>query len=157
VIGYRRATATDVDAIAQVHVQSSRETYVPLIGEDPKSPTVAQRRALWDTVLATDDAVFVATDDEIVVGFCHARDATMTTLCLLASHHRRGIGRALLQRLLATLAARGEAEVTFNVLGANANAIALYQAQGARHLRYEVAMEAEGPAEDIVFAISTAP
>jgi len=100
---------------------------------------------------------FSLRDDEIVVGFCHAWHATMTTLHLLASHHRRGIGRALLQRLLATLAARGEAEVTFNVLGANANAIALYQAQGARHLRYEVAMEAEGPAEDIVFAISTAP
>jgi ribosomal protein S18 acetylase RimI-like enzyme len=127
------------------------------MGPSPKSPDVAQRRALWNAILATDDPVFVATDGETVVGFCHARDDTMTMLYLLASHHRRGIGGTLMQSLLAALAARGIREVTFNVLAANANAIAFYESQGGRRLRHEVVEEPEGPAEDIIFAISTAP
>jgi ribosomal protein S18 acetylase RimI-like enzyme len=157
VIAYRRATLADTEAIARVHVQSSHETYIPLLGPSDKSPTVPERIVLWTGVLrAGVDPVFVATDDGAVVGFCHAKGATMTTLYLLASHHRRGIGAALLRHLLAECAARGIAEITFNALAANANSCTFYRSQGARELRREIAEEPEGPTEDIVFTLSTA-
>jgi ribosomal protein S18 acetylase RimI-like enzyme len=156
VIAYRRAALADAEGIARVHVQSSHETYIPLLGPSDKSPTVPQRLALWTRVLSEGvDPVFVATDDGSVAGFCHAKGATMTTLYLLASYHRRGIGKALLHHLLADRAANGIAEITFNALAANLNSCAFYRAQDARELRREIADEPEGPTEDIVFALST--
>jgi ribosomal protein S18 acetylase RimI-like enzyme len=157
VISYRRATAFDVDAIAQVHVQSSRETYAPIFGgANPRSPALEQRRKLWTGIQGTADPVFVALESDAIVGFCHGQGATMTMLYLLASHHRRGIGREVMSRLRAALAESGATEITFNVLAKNTNAIAFYQSQGAREVGREVVEEPEGPTEDIVFAVSTA-
>jgi phosphinothricin acetyltransferase len=154
----RRATPADVEGIAAVHVQSHRETYEPIFGGySPISSTIAQRREQWIPALARGDAMFVADDDGRIVGFCHGRDSTMTTLYLLASHHRRGLGKRLMCELLTAMREAGVTEVTFNVLAANANAIAFYESQGARFIRREIVEDPEGPTKDAVFVISTAP
>jgi len=156
VIVYRRAIAADLDAIADVHVQVHRETYVPLFGgvEHPATPKADARRAQWAAYLAHDDA-FVALANGAVVGIAHAEHSVMTTLYVLAAHHRKGIGGALLRCVQDALAERGIGEMTFNVLAVNVKARAFYEAQGARWIRDEIADEPEGPTKDAVYALST--
>lgn len=129
-IAIRAATVADAEAIATVHVQSHREAYAGLFGPGYAAPTVAERRDMWRQVLPGGGA-YVALDADRVVGFGHARDGRITTLYILASHHRLGIGRRLLRALLAHLSAQGVAEASFDVLAANTGAIRFYEAHGA--------------------------
>ncbi len=79
----------------------------------------------------------------------------ITTLYILASHHRRGIGRALMKQLCRALAGGGIATASLAVLTVNAQAIAFYKALGARETG-TITIE-EGPLryEDRVFEIDT--
>jgi ribosomal protein S18 acetylase RimI-like enzyme len=68
----------------------------------------------------------------------------------------RGVGKALLERLLQALRQRGVAEARFDVVAINAPAIAFYVAQGARRVGRCVNRDARGDTEDLIFAITTA-
>ena len=136
-IEIRPATPEDAEAIAEVHLQSHRETYPPLVGEQNywRPPGKDQRLAHWRQSLAGQDAgqdiVFVALVGGRVVGFTHAVSEKITTLYILAAWHRQGIGRALLRRICQALAARGIARARFAVLAVNEAAIRFYLALGA--------------------------
>ena len=132
-IAIRAATVADAADIAAVHVQSHREAYVGLFGPDYTAPTVAERLAMWRKVLSSGGA-YVALDDRRVIGFGHARGTRITTLYILSSHHRRGIGRRLLRALLDHLRAQGVDEARFEVLMDNAGAIRFYEAHGAERI-----------------------
>ena len=152
-----RAGPADASAIARVHLQSSRETYLPIFGAAARFVHSQEtREAEWTAALSRGDIAYVARDDGEVVGFCHAAGGRMTTLYLLASHQRRGIGRALFNCLRAALAAQGIAEMRFDVLAKNQNAIGFCEAQGARLVGRHIADAAEGPTEDVVFVVATA-
>jgi ribosomal protein S18 acetylase RimI-like enzyme len=132
----RLANQDDAEAIAEVHLQSHRETYPPLVGEQNYWPSgKAEQLAQWQQTLAGQDGgrgiAFVAVAGGRVVGFTHAVGEQMTTLYILAAWHRRGIGRALLTRLCQALAARGIARARFAVLAVNSAAIRFYEALGA--------------------------
>jgi ribosomal protein S18 acetylase RimI-like enzyme len=90
------------------------------------------------------------------VGFAHVLGTRITTLYILASHHRRGIGRALMKQLCRALAGRGVATASLAVLTVNAPAIAFYKSLGARETG--TIMIEEGPLryEDHQFEIDTA-
>ncbi len=155
-IEIRRAGPDDAEAIARVHVRAHGETYPPLLAPQPyAAPDLALRSAQWRGALGGPGAAFVASDGGRVVGFGHLHDDTITTLYILASHHRRGIGRRLLARLLSELSTRGVAEARFDVLARNAGAIAFYEAEGARPIGRRTVEEADGTFEDIVYAIAT--
>jgi ribosomal protein S18 acetylase RimI-like enzyme len=133
----RLAAEGDADAIAEVHLQSHRETYLSLVGEQNYWPGgKAERLAQWQQALAAQDAgpgiAYVAVVGGRVVGFAHAVGAQITTLYILAAWHRRGIGRALLTRLCQALAVRGITRARFAVLAVNSSAIGFYESQGAR-------------------------
>lgn len=147
---------SDAPAIAEVHLHSHRETYVPLVGEKDYWPADrAERLQHWQALLAGEDIVLVASEGGRIVGFAHALGARITTLYILASHHRRGIGRALLMQLCRALASRGVATASLAVLTVNVQAIAFYKALGAKEAGI-ITIE-EGPIryEDLLFEIPT--
>lgn len=73
-------------------------------------------------------------DEEKVVGFVSARalfgEAEIFDLCVLRDKRRRGIGRALLRRLLDLLREEGVQEVFLEVRASNEGAQALYRSLG---------------------------
>jgi ribosomal protein S18 acetylase RimI-like enzyme len=99
----------------------------------------------------------VASDGAGIIGLGHAREDRIGALYLLRSYQRRGIGRALLTRLLAALNRRGVAEARFDVVAINVNAIRFYQALGAYPVGRCINRDPRGDTEDLVFAISTVP
>jgi ribosomal protein S18 acetylase RimI-like enzyme len=154
----RRAGPADAPAIAEVHLHSHRETYVALIGEKDYWPSdLAERLSQWQALLAGEGLVFVASEGDQIVGFVHALGSRITTLYILASHQRRGIGRALMSRLCRALAGRGIATASLAVLAVNTPAIAFYRSLGARQSG-TITIE-EGPLryDDRVFEIDTTP
>jgi SAM-dependent methyltransferase/ribosomal protein S18 acetylase RimI-like enzyme len=159
-IEVRPARSEDAAAIAAVHVQSHHETYRPLLGDGYAGPTLEERIALWTRWLPEGGA-FVATDAGRAVGFGHARGDRITTLYILASHHRRGLGRRLLRCLLDHLDARGIAQARFEVLAGNTGAMRFYAAEGARAVGRQPVPDgplgAAPPVEELLYAIATGP
>lgn len=151
-IAIRAAETADAAAIAAVHVQSHREAYAVLFGPGYTGPSLTERLAMWSRALAAGGA-YVALDDGRVIGFGHARGARITTLYILASHHRLGIGRRLLRALLAHLHAQGTREARLEVLIGNTGAIRFYEAHGAVCIGQGIA---DGAVE-LHYAIATKP
>ena len=158
---YRRASVVDAAPIAEVHSQSHRETYVPLVGEENYHPPDGEARlAQWTGALSGPGIAFVALDGGRVVGFTHALADKITTLYILAAYHRRGVGRHLLGLMLEALAERGFSIARFEVLERNAKAVAFYESQGARMVS-RAKGEAPGYSDqelldDLLFQIPTA-
>lgn len=73
-----------------------------------------------------------------VTGYVVAHDAAdegeILNLAVVPARHRSGIGRALVERVLADLAARGARRVFLEVRESNAGARALYAALGFREV-----------------------
>jgi len=156
-IEIRHAGAADAAAIAEVHLRSHRETYVALVGEKNYWPADPMERLhQWQGLLAGEGVVFVAVEKGDIVGIAHSLGARITTLYVLASHHRCGIGRALMKQLCRTLAGRGVATASLAVLTVNSPAIAFYKSLGAKEAG-TITIE-EGPLryEDRLFEIDTA-
>lgn len=154
-IAIRPAIPTDAAAIARLHVESHRATYAPLIDGPYLAPTLADRQAEWQAMLAGPGLSIVAIEAGRIVGVGHAEDARIELLHVAPSHHRRGIGRALLRRLLDGLSARGVSFAIFNVLAANGRAITFYEAQGACRIGSETMTDAPAPYLDFVYRIET--
>jgi ribosomal protein S18 acetylase RimI-like enzyme len=153
----RKAALEDIAAIARVHVQTDWDTYSALFGSKAYALESGESEYRWRRALQDGDALFVASDGDGIIGLGHARGDRIDALYLLPSYQRRGIGRALLSRLLADLHNRGIAEATLDVVAANVNAIKFYRALGAYPVGRRINRDARGDADDIVFAIRTAP
>ncbi len=151
----RDATAADVAAIAATHVQADDETYRPIFGERFRIRTLAESEARWRNALAAGDVLLVAEEGGQVVGLAHAHGAWMSALYLLASHHRRGIGAALLGALCRAVQARGIAQIQFDCVDGNLRAIAFYEAIGAHGIGRQSNGEGALAWEEIVFALAT--
>ena len=100
--------------------------------------------------------LLVATDRGVIVGLGHAYADRIGALYLLAAYRRRGIGKAMLGRLLQALHERGVVEARFDVVAINAAAIEFYRAQGARPVGRCMSSDVRGASEDLIFAIATA-
>ena len=127
----RRAGPEEARALAEVHRAADWETYAPLFGPAAKRIDPATTLERWREALARGDIVLAAVDGERVVGVAHVEGDLLGALYLLASHHRRGVGRRLLTTALALAASRGLTSVRFNVVANNDRAIAFYEALGA--------------------------
>jgi ribosomal protein S18 acetylase RimI-like enzyme len=149
----RRATIDDVDAIVRVHDQSRRETYGPIFGAAYVDTPLDEQRSKWRRALAGPGIVHVAVGVDNVVGFGHALNGTLTTLYVLASHHRQGLGRDLLRALAVDMRAQGHDELRFNVLPQNTNAVGFYEAQGARLLGRVTVEEHGATHDDLVYVL----
>lgn len=134
----------DAPAIAAVHVTGWRETYPGLL---PASVidrlTVERRETQWRGWLSSSERppfVCVARDGQAIVGFVLAgptrtvtafADRELDALYVLASHHGRGIGRALIEAAIIDARASAAAALGFWVVAENRRARAFYEAGGA--------------------------
>jgi GNAT superfamily N-acetyltransferase len=151
----RPVCAGEAAAVAQVHVQADTETYRPLFGAHFRAVPIEESLARWEAALAAGDAFLVAEDEGAIVGLAHAHEDWMSALYLLAAHRRRGVGRTLLGELCAAVQARGVTEIRFDCVAINDNAIAFYEAMGARRTGREWRGEGDDAWEEVLFALAT--
>jgi ribosomal protein S18 acetylase RimI-like enzyme len=156
-IEIREAIYDDIPALAQAHVQADWETYSALFGSEAYKIDLGDSAHRWRRALQQGETLLVASDGSQIVGLGHAYENKIGALYLLQSHRRRGIGKALLLRLLMALNERGVAEARLAVVPANLNAIRFYKSLGAYPVGRSINSSAHGVTEELVFAISTIP
>ncbi len=114
----RDAGSEDGLAIARVQVTSWRETYTGIVPRGYLDQLeVEERGARWtERVLDAANVILVAEDELGVFGFAaggatihpvEGYDSELVGLYLLRSHHREGMGRALVRSFAARVALRG--------------------------------------------------
>lgn len=127
----RRAVRADAEAIARVHVESWREAYRGIIPEQAIEQFDFPRRAIaWQRLLDQRAMVWVATEDDLVIGFIEARGNEVPVIYLHPGWWHLGIGRRLLRRALDAIGRAGHARAHLWVLVDNARARAFYQRLG---------------------------
>jgi GNAT superfamily N-acetyltransferase len=160
VIGFRRAVASDAEAIAALHVASWRETYADLLPAHVLSAlSVESRAAMWRGVLENPDAfgattVFVAESRGDMVGFawCGAqRDDGLKergfggefgAIYVLGAQQGAGIGRTLMRMMARTLLDQGYSAASLWVLRENLPARAFYEKLGGAAVAEKVEEQA---------------
>jgi GNAT superfamily N-acetyltransferase len=158
-IQIRDAALDDIPGIARVHMQADWETYSALFGSQACALAIGSSECRWRRALRDGDILLVACagdGGDGIIGLGHAGGDRIGALYLLRSYQRRGIGRALLTRLLAALNERGVAEARFDVVAANVRAISFYRAFGAHPIGRCINRDPRGDSEDLIFAIPTA-
>jgi ribosomal protein S18 acetylase RimI-like enzyme len=147
----RSANVEDGAIIAAIHTRSWRETYSGLIPDRviESRTNIEERTAEWEERLAhsdPDSLVFVAEVSDRIVGFVWIGPSSesvqrripgfvehMYALYVLASEHRRGIGRDLIRASVNSLMRRGRLSLSLDVLATNP-ARMFYERLGAKHL-----------------------
>ncbi len=117
----RPATPEDAEAITAIEAAS--------FGSDAWSATLVDLE-----LIAPGRVVVVAEENGVLVGYASAAVvadvADLTRIAVTPSARRTGLGRTLLDDLLARVADRGAARMMLEVADTNAPAIALYAAAG---------------------------
>jgi ribosomal protein S18 acetylase RimI-like enzyme len=139
----RTATAADAASIAQIHVETWRVAYRGQIPDAVLNGLdVGRRTVFWQERLSQGrGAVFVAEDGDRITGFCDlvpSRDkdadartvAEIVAIYILPQHWRKGTGRALCNRALATARQQDYQAVTLWVLASISGARRFYEAMG---------------------------
>jgi ribosomal protein S18 acetylase RimI-like enzyme len=157
----RAAAIADANAIARVHVQAWRETYRGLVPDAMLDALSVERNTgMWQAIIGQRSIVQVAETDTGIVGFGSAgkvRDALLGTsgevssIYLIDTIKRRGIGRALFGSLLRALAAGGYVSVGLWVLTSNAPTRRFYEALGGRIGAERILEGAHGDLEEIAY------
>jgi ribosomal protein S18 acetylase RimI-like enzyme len=139
---YRRAVATDVDAIATLHAESWRLHYRGAFRDEfLEGDLVTERKAVWSERLAgpSDGTVtIVAQHEGVVVGVAHTIldddptwGALLDNLHVTAELKRRAIGTHLVSETARAVAERRPASGLYLwVLDQNTDAQAFYAARG---------------------------
>lgn len=125
-ITVRRATAADLRRIVTVERASfradawPREAFTALMNECPRLflvATLADRTAGYSSTVAD------------------AERAELVSVAVHPRYRRRGVARALINRMVTLLRGEGVRQVWLTVRPANADAIRLYESFGFRHVR----------------------
>lgn len=137
-VEYRVATREDASAIAEIYAPYVSETAITFeIDPPPDADEFAARLARIGAVYPW----LVATVDREIVGYAYAcenrsraayRWSVDAAVYLRASTHRRGIGRALYERLFALLRAQGFVNAFAGITLPNAASVGLHEAFGFR-------------------------
>ena len=137
----RNANVTDVQKIAQIHVETWRTAYRGQISDAVlDAQSVEWRAAFWrERLTQAKGSVFVA-EGGSVIGFCDlipSRDkdadktvAEIMAIYVLSERCRKGAGRALCDCALAEARRHGYEVVTLWVLASNSVARRFYEAMG---------------------------
>jgi ribosomal protein S18 acetylase RimI-like enzyme len=144
---YSSPNVDDAETIAGLHVTCWREAYAGIVPDELiVSVDMADRTTRWRGYLAqSGSATFLAEAAGEAAGFIRAgqiaeplaegADGHIFALYILARHHRRGIGRALMGLTARAWLERGGRALSVGVLTANHGARAFYEALGARFVR----------------------
>lgn len=146
----RAATPPDAAEVARVHVASFRSAHRNMLPDEFLDRlSVESREEMWRRMLAEraeTHFLFVALDDERIIGFAAGGPPTddqpghqpsgytgkIYTIYLLPEAQERGIGRGLLERILAEFRSRGQSPVFLWVLKENTQARGFYEHMGGK-------------------------
>jgi len=127
-IAIRRATADDIETIATIHIACWRAAYRGILPDAHLDALdLDERIGRWRKWIDAD--VFVATDDDRIIGFSRVKDGEISHVYVDPNHQRSGAGRLLLRAVVD--ASGGHASLW--VLEDNHRARAFYEAQGFVH------------------------
>jgi GNAT superfamily N-acetyltransferase len=133
----RRASADDVQGLAEVHLRSALTAYADMFPADAPKPTVESLAAHWhDAAVDPASEVFVAEAGEAIIGGVIATTETrpgvgnLRHLYVDPAHWGSGAGRALHDAVVAWCAAAGLESVHLWVLEANDRARVMYERWG---------------------------
>lgn len=118
----RNYSPTDWDAIAAIHDRARLDELRPSVGVEAflSLEATAEGEGLFE------GEVWVACEDQAIVGFVAFTDSELTWLYVSPDHYRRGIGRLLLQKAIS----RCSNVVHTSVLSGNDAALQLYLSEG---------------------------
>ena len=149
-IAIRAAVPTDAPQIAHTHVACWRETYAGMLPDaELAALSVPDRTAMWERILTqspSSTTVFVYERDDVIVAFgaCGGqRDVGLagkgfggeiSSIYVLASAQKHGVGAALMRAMAAALTAQGLVGMSLWVLRENALARRFYDRLGGRVL-----------------------
>jgi L-amino acid N-acyltransferase YncA len=134
-ITLRRATQADAGAIAAIYAPYCEGSAVSFEEVAPSNDEMAQRIAK----VGAERPWLVLEVDGVVVGYAYAsahneraayRWSVSTAVYVSASHHRRGVGRALYETLFELLRHLGYYQVTAGITLPNPASVALHEAVG---------------------------
>jgi ribosomal protein S18 acetylase RimI-like enzyme len=137
----RAAIRDDIPGLARVHVQSWLETYSGLMPQEILDAITLEARTLqWERTFDQPHGIFVALEDDVVVGFASCgtaqdflqADGELYTLYLLNAFQHRGLGRALWNAVLEFAQARNWESMVVWVLESNILAQGFYRHQGCK-------------------------
>ncbi|MEO0732381.1 MAG: GNAT family N-acetyltransferase [Bacteroidota bacterium] len=148
-VQYRLATPADAPAIAHLHATSWQHTYRGAFSDHYLDREVhTERLTVWTERFATPNPamlILLAEEGSALRGFCctflgYGPDGhLLDNLHVAPGYHGRGIGKALMQRSAARIAARDpDREIYLWVLTDNTPAIAFYERLGGRPGRTEI-------------------
>lgn len=145
----RQARPEDGPGIAAVHIRSWQKAYEDVLPGDflaALDDRLEDRAEFWASRLASPeegDLLFVAVDDDQVIGFAHAgpsreEDVSPASMELYAvyldpSRFRQGIGSRLWRAMCSAMQEEGVRHATLWVLADNERARAFYHATGWHH------------------------
>ncbi|MFW6289080.1 MAG: N-acetyltransferase family protein [Spirochaetota bacterium] len=127
----RNARTRDVSDIARIHIDMWRVAYADLLApEFLRELSYARSRLQWEAMLERHSGVLLVAEsnEDGIVGFAAGGaertrafevDGELTALYVLAGHHRRGIGKALVHRMAKELHANGRNGMVVWVLSTN--------------------------------------
>ena len=137
-ISIRQGVPADAEALAHLHIDVWDDAYTGLMPQgilDDRREKVAERVARWEEILGRPEPVWLAEDEEGLVGFASAgpaRDNDVEDLLELYALYVRavywgaGVGHALFSTTV------GDRAAYLWVLAANDRAIRFYERQGFR-------------------------
>ncbi|WP_313991097.1 ribosomal protein S18-alanine N-acetyltransferase [uncultured Selenomonas sp.] len=119
-IRYRALVPEDAEAVARIEAESF--------------PTPWSREDFWREASNDFACYIVVLDEADIIGFggcwISFEEAQVTNIALTAVQRGRGLGKALMTRLMCAAAARGAARMTLEVRPSNASARRLYEELG---------------------------
>jgi GNAT superfamily N-acetyltransferase len=128
VVAIRVADASDVDALARLHLETVLFAYSDWFPADALPPTVDVLLPLWSRDVAESHAVLIAEDAGVVVGSAVARaDGDLARLHVRPHWWGKGIGASLHDHAVDALRAAGHARAGLWVIAANTRARSLYE------------------------------
>jgi ribosomal protein S18 acetylase RimI-like enzyme len=141
-ITFRMAEDSDCDAVAAVF-RTSRQFFLPYL---PDLHSFEEDKAYFRKVAFKECEIWVAEEQQKIVGFCAFNSARIEHVYLLPGYTRRGIGQALLAK-----AKEKAEELQLWVFRANVDAISFYERNGFVKIRETDGSECQEKMPDALY------
>jgi len=168
----RVAKYSDINEIADIHVECWRETYTGMLVFDEKQfPTKTERISSWKRLLQQSSdfgniEVRIAELDNIPCGFiaageqCSSKlrklefEGEISSIYVLRKFQRNGVGEGLMAAAARSLIDRGMQRVTVSVLAQNTAARRFYEHLGGIFVDSSIQLRSEQEIVEVIYGLN---